>query len=82
MGRHTAGFDFAVAEQCAQYHECGSYVAHYGDHVLAVEYHAQGVPPGLPNWSDPIAVVRRDVDLTRARRTPLVLTWASGRLHR
>ena len=59
------GFDFAVAEQCGQYRECGSYVDHYGDHVLAVEYRAQAFRRACANWSDRIAVVRRDVDLTR-----------------
>ena len=59
----TVGFDFAVAEQCAQYHECGSYVASYGSHVLAVEYGGKAFRRGCRNWGDRIAVVRRDVDL-------------------
>ncbi len=61
----AAGFDFAVAEQCAQYHECGSYVAHYGTHVLAVEYADKAFHRACRNWGDTLAVVRRDVDLTR-----------------
>jgi hypothetical protein len=61
----TAGFDFAVAEQCAQYSECGSYIDHYGRHVLAVEYHGKAFRKACRRWSDTIAVVRRDVDLTR-----------------
>ena len=61
----TVGFDFAVAEQCAQYRECGRYVASYGRHVLAVEYAGQAFRRACRNWSDTIAVVRRDVDLTR-----------------
>lgn len=60
----TAGFDFAIAEQCAQYHECGSYVASYGHHVLAVEYHDRAFHRACRNWGDTISVVRRDVDLT------------------
>jgi hypothetical protein len=59
------GFDFAVAEQCAQYHECGRYVAHYGRHVLAVEYHDKAFRRACAHWSDRMAVVRRDVDLTK-----------------
>lgn len=40
---HTAelrglGFDFAVAEECAAYAECGSYTGVYGRHVLQIEY--------------------------------------------
>jgi hypothetical protein len=61
----SAGFDFAVAEQCAQYHECGRYVDHYGRHVLAVEYHRKAFQRACSTWSDRIAVVRRDVDLTK-----------------
>jgi hypothetical protein len=61
----SVGFDFAIAEQCAQYHECGSYVAHYGDHVLAVEYRDRSFHAACRNWSSQIAIVRRDVDLTR-----------------
>jgi hypothetical protein len=61
----TVGFDFAIAEQCSQYHECGSYVDHYGSHVLAVEYHDTAFRRACRNWADQIAVVRRDVNLTR-----------------
>ena len=58
------GFDFAIAEQCGQYHECRRYVAHYDHHVLAVEYHDRAFAYTCQHWSDRIAVVRRDVDLT------------------
>jgi hypothetical protein len=60
----SVGFDFAVAEQCAQYHECGSYVDSYGRHVLAVEYHPKAFRRACADWSPKIAFVRRDVDLT------------------
>jgi hypothetical protein len=59
------GFDFAIAEQCAQYHECGSYVRHYGSRVLAVEYHDAAFARACSRWSGRIAVVRRGVNLTR-----------------
>jgi Glycoside-hydrolase family GH114 len=61
----SVGFDFAVAEQCAQYHECGSYVDSYGSHVLAVEYHDTSFDRACANWSDTISIVRRDVNLTK-----------------
>jgi hypothetical protein len=61
----SVGFDFAVAEQCGQYRECASYVANYGDHVLAVEYHDQAFAWTCQHFSDQIAVVRRDVELTK-----------------
>jgi hypothetical protein len=58
------GFDFAVAEQCEQYHECAIYLDHYL-HVLAVEYHAKAFRRACADWSTQMAIVRRDVDLTR-----------------
>jgi Glycoside-hydrolase family GH114 len=61
----VVGFDFAIAEQCAQYRECGGYVDHYGAHVLAVEYHDPAFARACRHWSDRISVVRRDVNLTR-----------------
>lgn len=36
--RATAGFDFAVAESCAIYKECGLYREVYGDDFLGIEY--------------------------------------------
>lgn len=35
---HAAGFDFAIAEQCQVYDECGAYTAVYGSHVIEIEY--------------------------------------------
>ena len=37
-----AGFDFAVAEDCQVYDECGAYRRHFGSHVLEVEYADEG----------------------------------------
>ncbi len=37
-GRREVGFDFAVAEECAAYGECGRYERVYGRHVLQIEY--------------------------------------------
>ncbi|NYH51239.1 hypothetical protein HNR06_000828 [Nocardiopsis arvandica] len=36
--RGEAGFDFAVAEECVAFDECGAYTGAYGDGVLVVEY--------------------------------------------
>lgn len=36
--RSSAGFDFAIAEECAAYLECGRYTDVYGAHVIDVEY--------------------------------------------
>lgn len=36
--REDLGFDFAIAEECAAYDECGAYTSAYGEHVLQIEY--------------------------------------------
>ncbi len=60
----TVGFDFAIAEECARWRECGEYVDHYGRHVLAVEYRGRDFRRACRGWADRIAVVRRDLDLS------------------
>lgn len=61
--RARAGFDFAVAEECAAYDECAAYTDVYGDAVLAVEY-ADNLPrPWDAVCADagtPASVVLRD----------------------
>jgi hypothetical protein len=41
LSRHrrlAVGFDFAVSEECAVWHECGRYRRAYGRHVIEIEY--------------------------------------------
>jgi hypothetical protein len=38
IGRTTVKFDFAVAEECQEYDECGKYTAVYGNNVIEIEY--------------------------------------------
>ena len=59
----AVGYDFAIAEECAQWHECGEYVATYGALVLAVEYRTRPFRRACRNWADQVAVVRRDLPL-------------------
>ncbi|MBD8024861.1 endo alpha-1,4 polygalactosaminidase [Microbacterium gallinarum] len=40
--RNGAGFDFAIAEECAAFDECDAYTDVYGDLVIAVEYSDAG----------------------------------------
>jgi Glycoside-hydrolase family GH114 len=40
--RKTVGFDFAVSEECGVWHECSSYRAAYGRHVIEIEYTDNG----------------------------------------
>jgi hypothetical protein len=37
-GRRHVGFDFAIAEECQVYAECGDYRSAYGRHVIEIEY--------------------------------------------
>ena len=37
-GKTSVGFDFAIAEECQFYGECGSYTAPYGNNVIEIEY--------------------------------------------
>lgn len=41
-GRRTARFDFAVAEECEVYRECGAYRRAYGRHLIEIEYTDNG----------------------------------------
>ncbi len=59
----VVGYDFAIAEQCAQWRECGDYVDVYGSSVLAVEYRKRPFRRACRRWSDQLAVVRRDLAL-------------------
>jgi hypothetical protein len=36
--KKSVGFDFAVAEECALWKECGSYTSAYGKRVIDIEY--------------------------------------------
>jgi hypothetical protein len=56
------GFDFAVAEQCGQYDECGAYTAVYGLRVLVVEYSLTGLRAACADYPE-LAPIRRDLKL-------------------
>ena len=58
------GFDFAVAEQCGQWDECGAYAAAYDDRVYIVEYQGAAYRRTCAEWGDRLSVVRRDVDVS------------------
>lgn len=64
------GFDFAIAEDCAQYDECDSYVQAFGRAVLQIEYTDSpiaGFTESCRRWGSGASshpIVRRDRDLT------------------
>lgn len=57
------GFDFAVAEECARYHECAAYDRHYGQQVVMIEYRLADFRRGCRGYGDTHAIVLRDRDL-------------------
>jgi hypothetical protein len=66
------GFDFAIAEECQPYQECGSYLGSYGPQVIEIEYPDNG---GLENFAaacrargDLISIVYRDRAVTPSGR--------------
>jgi hypothetical protein len=63
VGRRT-GFDFAVAEECAEYDECGDYTAAYGAEVFVVEYDRAGFGKACRTVGGQLSVVLRDRDVT------------------
>ncbi|MFD7896330.1 endo alpha-1,4 polygalactosaminidase [Streptomyces sp. NPDC059743] len=64
--RDTIGFDFAVAEECARYDECGRYADTYDDRVLVIEYRPTDFTVGCREWGDRLAIVLRDRDVVPA----------------
>jgi hypothetical protein len=60
-GKEEAGFDFAVAEECVAFDECGAYTSVYGKRVLDVEYTDNLPAGGVCGKADrPRATVVRD----------------------
>jgi hypothetical protein len=63
---HRIGFDFAVAEECQVWKECGSYTRYYGRHVIEIEYDDQPLAAftkACKLRGRKISIVRRDRDL-------------------
>ncbi|MFB9450622.1 endo alpha-1,4 polygalactosaminidase [Dactylosporangium vinaceum] len=58
------GFDFAVAEECADYNECGDYTAVYGNNVIVIEYSQSQFTKACNSYGSTLSIVLRDVDVT------------------
>jgi hypothetical protein len=64
-GSRTAnGLDFAVAEECGAYDECGDYTAAFGNNVIVIEYTASGLSKACSGYGTKLSIVRRDVDVS------------------
>lgn len=57
------GYDFAIAEECGRYRECGRYVATYGKRVLVVEYRRKDFKRACKRWGDRLGILLRDRQL-------------------
>lgn len=67
LPRHAdVGFDFAVAEECGEFAECGDYAVAYADRVLVVAYTAADFGRTCRRWRDRLSVVLRDRDVVPA----------------
>jgi hypothetical protein len=64
--RAKTGLDFAVAEECGTYNECGDYTAAFGNHVIVIEYTAKGLSKACSGWGSTLSIVRRDRDVVPA----------------
>jgi hypothetical protein len=58
------GFDFAVAEECGRYRECGDYVRNYGRRVLSIEYRRADFGWTCARYGTRLPVVLRDLALS------------------
>ncbi|MFE7980058.1 endo alpha-1,4 polygalactosaminidase [Streptomyces shenzhenensis] len=62
--RATTGLDFAVAEECGQWDECGDYTAGFGDNVIVIEYQDKAFRKTCAEFGDRLSVVLRDVNVS------------------
>ncbi|MES4887978.1 endo alpha-1,4 polygalactosaminidase [Streptomyces sp. NPDC096012] len=62
--RGRAGLDFAVAEECGQYDECGVYAKAFDDRVVDIEYTDGGLRSAVAGWGGRLSIVRRDRDVS------------------
>jgi hypothetical protein len=73
--RLDIGFDFAVAEECSRWRECGSYRAAYGRHVIEIEYSDNGrrwFTRACRDHGAQWSIVYRDRNLVTPRRPAYV----------
>ncbi|MEV5528329.1 endo alpha-1,4 polygalactosaminidase [Streptomyces prunicolor] len=62
--RKRTGLDFAIAEECAEYDECGQYARAFHDRVIVIEYSDSGLRKARSGFAGRLSIVRRDVDVS------------------
>jgi endo-alpha-1,4-polygalactosaminidase (GH114 family) len=63
--RTRIGFDFAIAEECGRYRECGDYRSLFGNRVIVIEYRRRDFRRACKAVGKKMSVVLRDVNVTR-----------------
>jgi hypothetical protein len=61
--RTGIGFDFAVAEECGEYNECGDYAKAYANRVFVIEYQNSGFSRACASFGAKLGIVQRDLDV-------------------
>ncbi len=64
--RDQVGFDFAIAEECGRWKECGAYRKNYGNLVFVIEYRKKDFKKDCKkkNLRRNLSIVLRDIDVT------------------
>jgi hypothetical protein len=65
--RTQIGFDFAIAEECGRWKECGRYRANYGNLVYVIEYRKKDFKKDCKNKKlrKRLSIVQRDINVTQ-----------------
>lgn len=63
-GRKRVHFDFAIAEECQVYSECGGYRRWYGSRVYEIEYQRKAFRAACAGHGGAISIILRDLDVT------------------
>ena len=65
--RTQIGFDFAIAEECGRWKECGRYRANYGNLVYVIEYRKKDFRKDCKNKKlrKRLSIVQRDINVTQ-----------------
>lgn len=58
-----AGYDFAIAEECQQYDECGAYTGAYGKKVIEIEYTRAQFAAACKARGGEVSLLLRDRDV-------------------
>jgi len=63
-GPDVIGFDFALAEECADFDECQEYIDVYGGRVFVIEYDDVNFRKACDGFGARLSIVRRDLQVT------------------